>query len=472
MEAKRAESPLEAGGRLQSTERVSMRGQLRVISAAVAFAAGIAAAPALAQDAAATAAPPATAPADSGNAVGPAQLRDFSLSGTVTKRADTPAPSQTPAQPPVAAATRPAPAEPPAIASETPSVPVRANPAPRPAPSAPAAAQTASTAANAFDFPPPTPAQEPSAGYAAAQVPQGAASPAADTAAAAAAEGGGFIAYWPWLLALLAAAGAAAWYFRRPRTGFAFAGADGNAQFDLSPPAPRPAPPRAEVPPPAPRPAPPRPAPQPAPAPRAPEPALTGVVSTRLRAAPELEAPPPPPPPASPGAGVVSTRLRPWLDIDFAPIGATIDDKEARIEFEIVVFNSGSAPAREVLIEALLFNAGPDQDQAIGAFFAKTGGSGEAVTVIPPLQRMAFRSAVSVSRAQMRIFEAAGRQVFVPLIGFNAFYRWSGGEGQTSASYLIGRGTNGEKMAPFHIDRGPRTFKGLGAREHAVRVRR
>ena len=72
----------------------------------------------------------------------------------------------------------------------------------------------------------------------------------------------------------------------------------------------------------------------------------------------------------------------------------------------------------------------------------------------------------------MRIFEAGGRKVWVPLIGFNAGYRWSGGEGQSSASYLLGRNTNGEKMAPFWIDQGGRTFNGLGAREHNVRVRR
>ena len=72
----------------------------------------------------------------------------------------------------------------------------------------------------------------------------------------------------------------------------------------------------------------------------------------------------------------------------------------------------------------------------------------------------------------MRIFEAGGRKVWVPLIGFNAIYRWSGGDGQTSASYLLGRNTRGEKMAPFWVDQGGRTFSGLGGREHHLRVRR
>jgi hypothetical protein len=54
--------------------------------------------------------------------------------------------------------------------------------------------------------------------------------------------------------------------------------------------------------------------------------------------------------------------------------------------------------------------------------------------------------------------------VFVPLIAFNALYRWGSGEGQTSASYLLGRDTKGEKMGPFRIDLGPRIFRSVAGR--------
>lgn len=275
--------------------------------------------------------------------------------------------------------------------------------------------------------------------------------------------GGGFISYWPWLLALLAAVGAAAWYFRRPRSGYAFAGAGADASaFDLSPPpAPaqrRTAAPRPVAAPPAPR----------APAPQ--EPALKGaVVSTRLRVAPEVK---PETKPVVPSPGIVSTRLRPWLDIEFEPLTATFDDKKGVIQFDITLFNSGSAPAREILLEARLFNAGADQDEVIARFFENPTVEGERLDAIPPLQRMAFRTSAMVPREQMRIYEAGGRKVWVPLIGFNASYRWSGGDGQTSASYLLGRNTNGEKMAPFRVDLGARAFNDLGAHEHIVRMRR
>ena len=397
-------------------------------------------------------------------AVGPAQLRDFSLQGTVTRRAETPSQPQ----PPQAVPSRSQSVQqtgPDTGASAAPEGANRSVARATPASStAPARAESASAAPiglptpdQTLSFSPATVAPEPAiADSEPLQL---------DTATTDA--GTPFISHWPWLLALIAALGAAIWYFRRQRSGYAFAGASGNASaFELSPPEPAP-PPRAQ-----PRPAVPRPVAAPAPAPmRAPEErAPTGaVVSTRLKAAPQAaeEAKP-----VAPPLGIISTRLRPWLDIEFAPLTASFNDQQGVIQFDVTLFNSGSAPARDILLEARLFNAGTDQDEAIERFFANPVAEGDRLEIIQPLQRLPFRTSATVPRQQMRIFEAGGRKVWVPLIGFNAIYRWSGGDGQTSASYLLGRNTRGEKMAPFWVDQGGRTFGGLGAREHHVRVRR
>jgi hypothetical protein len=237
------------------------------------------------------------------------------------------------------------------------------------------------------------------------------------------------------MAALIVAAGAAIWYFCRQRSdGYAFAGAGADASaFDMGPTV---APPR-----PAPR------APVPAPQPAAPS------------------------PPAAP-MGIVSTRLRPTLEIEFVPQRAVINDDGATIEFEIGVFNSGSAPARDVLVEAALFNAGPEQDQSIGAFFARPTAAGEPIPALPPLQRMAFNHALTMTREQMRLFNVEDRSVFVPVIGFNALFKWSGGDGQTSASYIIGRDGNGDTLAPFRADVGAKVFRDVSAREHSLAVRK
>jgi hypothetical protein len=153
------------------------------------------------------------------------------------------------------------------------------------------------------------------------------------------------------------------------------------------------------------------------------------------------------------------------------PLRCIVEDSHVTIEFELELFNSGSAPARAVLVEATQFNAGPTQDQEIEAFFAKPVGEGDRIAGIEPLKRMTLRTQVVTSREHVQVLEVAGRQVFVPLIAFNALYRWSGGEGQTSVSYLFGRDTKSDKMAPFRLDLGPRVFRGLGARQLPTGVR-
>lgn len=417
-----------------------MKQALRMSSAAVALAVFLAV-PARAQDqvdAASEPAPSLAAPSSEG-AVGPAQLRDFSINGTVTRRAETPATA--PAQP---ATAQPAPTRQPAATQvATAGAPAATRPAASASSrqAAPQQRPTASaSAAGGFDFPPPTPSSDQPANFAPATFPQttagavAVADPVTDT-------GSDSFPMWPWIVALLAALGGALWYFRRQPAG-AFAGAGGDASaFDLRPaPAPAPAP---------------RPAPQPQPAPRA--------------AVPQ---PAPAPKPDAVPTGIISTRLRPWLEIEFRPEAAIVDDEKGAIQFEVTIFNSGSAPARDVFVEGALFNASPDQDQLLQQFFSKSDGQGGDRISVPPLQRMSFRSVVTLPRDQLSLYEVEGRTLFVPLVGFNAIYRWSGGQGRTSTSFIVGRNSNGEKMAPFRVDQGAKTFRGLAAREHTFRVRK
>ncbi len=153
------------------------------------------------------------------------------------------------------------------------------------------------------------------------------------------------------------------------------------------------------------------------------------------------------------------------------PLRCIVEDTQVTFDFELELFNSGSAPARGVLVEATVFNASPAQDREISAFFARPVGEGERIAEIPPLKRVTLRSQVVAPRDTVQIFDVAGRQVFVPLIAFNALYRWGASEGQSSVSYLLGRDTKGEKMAPFRLDLGPRVFRGVGARPLPVAVR-
>jgi hypothetical protein len=193
-----------------------------------------------------------------------------------------------------------------------------------------------------------------------------------------------------------------------------------------------------------------------------------------------------PPPPATPRpepealpksppvvpAGVVSTRLRPWIELELMPGRVIVDQERAVVEFAISIFNSGSTAALDVLIEGSVFNAGPLQDQQIGTFFENPAGQGQKIPALPPMQRIAVKSAVSMTRAQFQALEIEGRPLLVPLVAFNALYRWSSGEGQTSTSYLVGRTTEGDKLAPFRLDLEPRVYRKLAGREHELRVKK
>jgi len=227
---------------------------------------------------------------------------------------------------------------------------------------------------------------------------------------------------WPWLLAALALGAGGAFLLRRNRQQEAFAG---GPQADVFV------------------------APQPAPAP---------VPPAVARRSPDTP-------------GLVSTRLRPWLDMVFQPLRCIVENDQVHFEFEVELVNSGTASARDVLIEASMINASPTQDEDLKKFFGNPVGLGERIPAIPPLKRVSLRPKLTVPLNQVRVLDAGGRKVFVPLLAFNALYDWGRGEGQTSAAYLVGRDTKSERMSPFRLDLGPRIFRGVGARELPVAVR-
>ena len=375
---------------------------------------------ALAQTAAALAPAPPTSNSTSPNTIGPSELQNFNLRGTVTRPADqTPVP--TPARP------QTAPVRPPALAASPPrSSQVRT--AGRVAPSTPQTVP-ASTAAQPAIMPPPVeaaPAAVAPAPVPAPTAPTVDAAPPADPFALFRG-----LPLWPWIAATIALAGGAALLlWRRRARGYAMAG----SQFDLLVPR--------------------EPEPEPNPLPRSPVPAAA-----------------PPPRRAAAASGIVASRLRPSLELGFHPLRCQVDDDQVAIEFELELFNAGTAPARAVLAEASLLNAGATQEHELAAFFANPHGVGERLALIPPMKRVSFRSQVVAPRAAVQEYELAGRKSFVPVIAFNALYEWSGGHAQSSAAYLVGRDTQQDKLGPLRLDQGAREYHGLGARPLPSAVR-
>jgi hypothetical protein len=384
--------------------------------------AGLAAPPLAAQDTTTNIATPAPTPAP--GTIGPEQLRDFTLPGTVTRRTESPPANTTNS----AAGAR----QPEGQPSDAAPLAVRTRPV----------VSTAPSRSVTVSLPPadplsrePTlapPVDETNTMGPQPELTEPVAPPAANLPAA---KNGG--SWMPWLLALLLVAGGGAYLFWRQRNAArpAFAGGtrveEGVGTGAATPAAPRVA---------------------------QPEPALV---------------PAPAPAPVPPRSdGIISTRLRPWLEIEFGARRAVVTDDSATVHFDVTLYNSGSATARDVRVEGRMFNAGPDQDRELGIFFERPAVEVAPIPEIAPLTRVELKSAVAMSRAELREYEVDGRKLFVPILGFNAHYRYGTSHGQTSASFIVGRGGDeGSKMAPIRLDLGPRIFRGLSQRQHSAGVK-
>ena len=236
--------------------------------------------------------------------------------------------------------------------------------------------------------------------------------------------GGGTL--WPWLaaLALALAAGGAWWHRRKQGEGDELAFAGHLPAADVQP------------------------APTPAPA--------TAPASPR---APAFE------------GGIVSRALQPKLMFELKPLKFETDDKRnARLTFELVVVNVGSAPARDIRIEAKMFNAGPEQDRQIVSFFRAPGAMGAKLPPIGPQDRVPLRSRIGMPANDYQALDLGGTSLVVPMIAVNAIYRGSAGETQQSASWLVGAlpsGGDAEKLRPFPLGK-PVASTALAARMHSA----
>jgi hypothetical protein len=416
--------------------------------------------PAAAQNNAAPANVVTPAPAPREGTVGPEQLRDFALPGTRQAPApstnDIPRTAPTPTQraaPAPATVTRPAPDT---VRTTEPAraAPVASEPdaeGPRPANTAPEPAATSLPGT----LPPITPAPP----VAATPLP-----PITVSQPGTATSAPSQPLWWPWLLAAALGGIALTLVLRQRRRPF-LAGPAGQA-FERATPEPDfTPPPRAPTPPATPAPAPEAP-------PQAPRPA--GLVTTRLRA--PLGAPPPaapPPVPAAVSGGVVSTRLRGWIELDLAVREILFTPDEARLRIDILVANGGTGHARAIALETVTINGGEDQEAALAGFFARPAATTIAIPELGPLGEMVLSHELVVPRSAIRAYEGGGKALFVPVIALNAAYRTASGEGRTGAAFLVGRDVPGsEKLAPVLLPEGDGRALGLGVRRLEEAVRR
>jgi hypothetical protein len=270
--------------------------------------------------------------------------------------------------------------------------------------------------------------------------------------------------WWPWLLVAVLAGIGLALVRRRRRPALAGYGEDTSERVASQPAPPSPLPP-----------APQRPAPA-APGPGLPAaPALpAGLVTTRLRQParmPDASEPAALPKPAA--GGIVSTRLRGWIEIDLVIREIRFDDAEAILSVDLILANSGTAAARNIALEAVTTNGGENQAAELAAFFDRPAAAQAALAELGPLNDTMIRHELRMPRAAIRAYEVQGKAMFVPVIAITAAYRIGSGEGRTGAAFLAGRTVPGsEKLAPLQLPTGAGRLLGLGVRRLEEAIRR
>lgn len=196
------------------------------------------------------------------------------------------------------------------------------------------------------------------------------------------------------------------------------------------------------------------------PAPRAPMPAPVARLKAQVASQPK-------PAPAA---------VRPWLEMEFKPDRMVATDEEASVHFLLTIKNVGKSHARNVRIVARMFNAGPQQQQEIEAFFAypERARKGVSTQIIPHGTKLDMPASVALPKADARVYNVGGKPIFVPMVAVTILYDWTHfgvtHSGQTSQSYVVGVEPKApaEKMGPFRLDLGPRIYRSVGQRQNQL----
>jgi hypothetical protein len=159
--------------------------------------------------------------------------------------------------------------------------------------------------------------------------------------------------------------------------------------------------------------------------------------------------------------------------VEVSVAAAILTEEELQLHLHLAVANSGSTPARQVGVEVVSMNAGPDQEAELKAYFERPDGDPRAAEMIAPLDQVVLQTMVRMPRDSFREYAAGEGRVIVPVIALNVTYRAGSSMGRTCTALLVGRAnSNSDKLGPLRTDQGPREYRGIVARPLGVGFRR
>ncbi len=190
--------------------------------------------------------------------------------------------------------------------------------------------------------------------------------------------------------------------------------------------------------------------------------AMTAIAAPKFL---EPRAKTPPPPPAAPRARVTC---------DLRPLRAGLNLLSATVECELVVTNTGTAPAEAIRTGIALLTAHAGQDADLARFnAAPIARPATPPFALAPGESRTIRTVVAIARDAIQTMTAANRPMFVPVVATNILYATAGDDAQTARAWVVGiERVDSAKLAPFWLDAPARMFTTVAARPHAATFER
>lgn len=169
----------------------------------------------------------------------------------------------------------------------------------------------------------------------------------------------------------------------------------------------------------------------------------------------------------------VAPPPRPRVTFTLNPRRAGLNLVSATVDAEVTVRNEGDAPAEAIAVGMrLLAVRGHDDDDVSELFRGAPGKPAVPPFVLEPGAERVVRTTLVLPRAEIEPIIVKEQQMFIPLVATDIRYtRPDGGTGQSAAAFVVGAvRPDGEKLAPFWLDRPPTMRDGVEARPHGQAI--
>lgn len=149
----------------------------------------------------------------------------------------------------------------------------------------------------------------------------------------------------------------------------------------------------------------------------------------------------------------------------------------ATIGYTLTLHNRGNRAAEDILVRSLIANADAQQQTLFQQFFAgETGLPVHSIVAIAPGETQKLTGEMRLNAQEIAAIQMGQRALLIPLIAFDAQYRWtdlagdSEGTGRTGRAFIVGEEQTPpvERLSPFRLDLGPRQYRTPGSRATAL----